>query len=232
MEFDKETDRDKNRVPWQLGAWMVAGIAGCIFLAAHFMGVFFKNKCEKAFLPRDSVFTIQCDLIQKSRVLRKQERALLLAKVQSLQQNKAHHRLMFTSLYENYYAVVTMMPFLSGITVVLTFLIAQNGWQSSSLVLKTSFLTFSVFTALYGLFPLIYKQEDMAKQNLDTYLVYNGVQKKVADYASTAPMLYGNCLDFYEFVDQIDKEELDADHIYFGLEEKTIDKKLFDQVGK
>ena len=134
-------------------------------------------------------------------------------------------------LYINYYAVVTIFPFLTGISVILSFLIAQNGWKDCSTMLKATFLTFAILTALYGLFPTIYKQEETITQNLENYLRFDKIQKRIFDYSLTAPVLYNDSLEFTQFLDLVNKAERDADNIYFGLEQRAISKNMLENIS-
>lgn len=191
---------------------------------------FFERQSDKSFKPLDSIYVLNRSLLETNSKLSDTQKGLLLRKAEVIEQNKNHHKIIFVKLYSNYYAAVTLFAILSGITVILSFLIAQNGWKQCKPILKALFLTIVFLSALYGLFPTIYKQNETSYKNLDNYLKYNKIQKQIFDYAITAPYLYSDSLDFSQFINNINEEELEISNIYFGLEQKSINQDILENI--
>lgn len=153
----------------------------------------------------------------------------LVHKVDVLETKKAHHKEIFMVLYKNYYAVVSVFPFLSGILVLLTFLILQKGWSNiTNKYIKPLFLTFSLLTAIYGLFPVIYQQEEMISKNTINFIALSKLQKQIFDYGETRFKLYDSLYKSdMDFINHINKKEQDLYNLFYDLELKGVDKDLF-----
>ncbi len=217
---------------WQTLALLVIIVIGSTLFFSKRSQLFFKEKSEKAFQPLDSIYKLDRSILEENSVLTTSQTKLLLAKTAVIQQNKAHHKLIFMQLYSNHYAAVTLFPYLTAITVILSFLIAQRGWSQCKPLLKTLFLAFATLSSLYGLYPTIYKQIETSEQNIEGYLGYNKIQKQVFHYGLTAKSIYSDTLDFKQFLNKINEAEYNADNIYFGLEQRSIDKKFIEGIGK
>lgn len=226
---DDTVVKSKNNKEWLLIALLIVTIIGTTFASFFYTVNKFEAKIDIALEPLDSVYQLNRPVLKKNSVLSEADTSLLLSKVAIIQENKRHHRIMFTSLYANYYGIVTLFPFLTGFALILSFLIAQKGWSDSKPFIKSLFLTFTTLASLFGLFPTIYQQKETSTQNLNAYLDYNKIQKQIFDYPLTAKKIYSDSLEFKDFLNKINKAEYDVGDIYYGLEQRSIGKDLFKQ---
>ena len=95
--------------------------------------------------------------------------------------------------------------------------------------MKSHFILFSTLTALAGVYPDVYQQEYSIDKNLKSFENFKLLQKTIFNYASTAPILEGDSIQFPEMLDIINQREKELEKIHFGLEKKAVDKKIFNQ---
>lgn len=209
----------------QIGIYIVL-IIGTTILFANWSKAYFSEQSQLAFQPIDSAYAANVDLLKQNKHLTDTSVNLLLQKVELLEFKKKHHRFIFSEVYKSYYATVTVFPILSGILVIISFLIAQNGWSNCSNTLKSIFLIFAFLSSIYGLYPTIYRHNQTVNDNLVSYTQLNAIQKQIFDYAITAPDLYQDQFTLQEFVNKINQEEKNVEGIYFGLELKALDDSL------
>lgn len=205
---------------------IVVGIAAITFSSASLTGKFFTRESNRALQPMDSIYAQYRNLLIQNSQLPDSVSNLLLKKAAIIELKKQHHKYVFSKVYTNYYATVTIFPFLSGILVILTFLVGQKGWHNCSNKLKAAFLTVALLTSLYGLFPTIYQQNDTINQNIQNYSRLNKIQKQIFDYSITYPYLYSDSLGIKTFINRVNQQELELDNLYFGLEFKSLDKSI------
>jgi len=219
-----------------LPQWIFISLVGILIFSMTFGGAmqarkFFEKESNFVFTPLDSIYFENVALLNKHSKLSKEQTDLVLSKAEILQLNKTHHKRIFMKVYSNHYASVTIFPFLSGITVLLSFLIAQNGWKACSNMLKSIFMIFALLTGLYGIFPSVYKQKETVDNNLNNYQAFNKIQNKLFDYSISSPMIYGDTMNFDHFIDLIHKEENLHEKIYYELEHRSIDEDILNTVN-
>jgi len=156
------------------------------------------------------------------------QRDILLRKVAIIEQNKLHHIKLIQLLSKNFYALLSMFPFLSAITAMLVFLIVQKGWQESDVYLKAYFILFTFLTSLVGIYPEVYNQSESIELHKKSYINFKRIQKTIFNYALTAPIIERDTLPFNEFVDRINTEEKKLNNLIFKIEKKALDKEIFD----
>ena len=209
------------------------GLVIAIFVFTGTSRYYFDQQSKNAFAPLDSAYQANRSILKNHSKLESASSTLLLKKVELLELKKNHHRYIFTELYKSYYATVSILPFLSGILVIVSFLIAQTGWGNCSVHLKAIFFLFAFFSSIYGLYPTVYRHVETINDNINTYVQYSKVQKQIFDYSTTKPRLYGDSLaSFNTFLDKINKEEQLLDGIYFGLELKSLDNSILNELNE
>lgn len=66
------------------------------------------------------------------------------------------------------------------------FFLLQRGWQDSHLLLKVFFVYFAALSALAGVYPEVYQQNQNINKNLESYRNLSKIQKSIFNYALTA----------------------------------------------
>ncbi len=165
---------------------------------------------------------------QASDSLSADQKNILLRKVAIIEQNKLHHLDIVKKLYKNNYALLTLFPFLSAITAIIAFLIVQKGWNLSGPYLKNYFILFTTLTALVGIYPEVYQQEEGIEKNLGNYLEYEKIQKNVFSYSLTAPLFNKETIEFDHFIDRINMQEKQLSNIIFKVQKKSVSKSIFE----
>lgn len=197
------------------------------FCAAATFRNYFSIQTQKALNPLENAYKLNKELLKEQKLSNDSMNvSILMNKVEILEQKKEHNKHIFTKISSYYYAAVTLLPFLSGILVVITFLVAQKGWSNCSSTMKSLFLTFALLSAWYAVFPTIYQQEKTMGKNMSTYIELSKLQSNIFDYALTHPILYGDTLQSKEFLDIINKKELELQNISFSLELKSLDESI------
>ncbi len=165
---------------------------------------------------------------QASDSLTADQKDVLLRKVTVIEHNKLHHLGIVKKLYKNNYALLTLFPFLSAITAIIAFLIVQKGWSLSGPYLKNYFILFTTLTALVGIYPEVYQQEEGIDKNLRNYLEYEKIQKNVFSYSLTAPLFNKDTIAFDPFIDMINMQEKQLSNIIFKVKKKSVSKSIFE----
>ncbi len=152
---------------------------------------------------------------QASDSLTADQKDILLRKVTVIEHNKLHHLGIVKKLYKNNYALLSLFPILSAITAIIAFLIVQKGWNLSGPYLKNYFILFTTLTALVGIYPEVYQQEEGIDKNIRNYLEYEKIQKNIFSYSLTAPLFNKDTIMFNHFVDKINMQEKQLSNIIF-----------------
>jgi hypothetical protein len=111
--------------------------------------------------------------------------------------------------FTNYYRAIQMMALFGAIAAVALFFVAFKGWTSTNQYVRNVFITATVLTAYFSLFPTVFKQQENITDNKNLYLEYVAIQNSVRTYAATGqPFLAAegtvkaNEADFLHDIDQ------------------------------
>ncbi len=154
--------------------------------------------------------------------------AIINKKIGILEQQKDQYLSLLKILYKNYYAMLTLFPYLSGIAAIIAFFLMQNGWKSSSAYLKTLFVVTTFLASLVGIFPEVYEQEANIKRYTNAYIQYAKIQKDLYNYSLTAPRIGDQIIYFDEFLRKINQREKTLIDLHLGLQKKEITSNVFD----
>jgi hypothetical protein len=214
--------------------WAVLSLSTVIILGFTAFGFYvsfnkFKSISGESLSFFDSAFVKNASLSKEkySDSLSTKQISILLEKVDINEENKKHHLDLVKRLYNNNYALLTLLPIFSAITAIFVFLLIQKGWESSHFYLKAYFILFTTLTTLIGVYPEVYKQTDSIDKNLKAYLSYEKIQKTIFSYTLTAPLIEKKNVPFNEFLDSINTQEKELFSILFGLQQKTISEDIY-----
>ncbi len=215
--------------------WAILSLSTVIILGFTYFGFIlsinkFESSSDESLSFFDNAFVKNLSLIEEkhSDSLNTKQIDILLEKVCIIEENKLHHLDLVKKLYKNNYGLLTLFPFISAITAIIAFLLLQKGWQSSNVYLKAYFILFTTLTALIGIYPEVYKQTESIDKNLEAYLNHKKIQKSIFNYALTAPLIEKDTIPFNLFLDDINTQEKELSSIIFGLQKKTVSKKIFE----
>lgn len=157
-----------------------------------------------------------------------EEKEILRQKIQVLREQKIQYMYLLTLLYKNYYALVSLFPFLSGLTGVAIFIILQNGWKSSQPLIKAIFISLALLSAAAGIFPQVYQQEENISRYTQLHVALSRLQKDIFNYNLTGPYIGNDSLSFRDFTLQVNEEEKRLIDLHLGLEQREITQDIFD----
>ena len=135
-------------------------------------------------------------------------------------------------LYKNNYALLSLLPFLSAITAILTFLVIQSGWEKSNIYTKAFFILFATITALTNIYPTVYQQTESIEKNMNNYLGYNLLQKDIFHYSIIQPGINGDSCKFIQFLDSLNLKEAKLSKIYFDLSQESVDDNFLNGINQ
>ena len=156
------------------------------------------------------------------------EKDILRKKIKILSIQKARYMSLLILLYKNYYALLSLFPFLTGLSGVLVFFIMQNGWKSSNPYFKAMFMTLAFLSAITGIFPEVYQQKENISRYTNLHTKLSFIQKDILNYNLTAPYIGKDSLNFNNFLIKINEAEKELIDIRIGLEQKEITKDIFE----
>jgi hypothetical protein len=105
---------------------------------------------------------------------------------------RARHHLQITAyFFSNYYRTIQMTALLGAIAAVALFFVAFKGWSSTNQYVRNLFITATVMTAYFSLYPVVFKQQDNITDNKNLYLQYVALQDSVRTFAATGESFFG-----------------------------------------
>jgi ABC-type multidrug transport system fused ATPase/permease subunit len=120
-----------------------------------------------------------------------------------------HHLKVMAYFFTNYYRAIQMIALLGAIAAVALFFVAFKGWTSTNQYVRNLFITATVLTAYFSLYPTVFKQQDNITDNKNLYLEYVAIQDDVRTFAATGQSFLGaegtaktNEADFLHNIDQ------------------------------
>lgn len=120
-----------------------------------------------------------------------------------------HHLKVMAYFFTNYYRAIQMMALLGAIAAVALFFVAFKGWTSTNQYVRNLFITATVLTAYFSLYPTVFKQQDNITDNKNLYLQYVALQARVRTFAATGESFLdgegttkANEADFLHDIDQ------------------------------
>jgi len=120
-----------------------------------------------------------------------------------------HHLMVMAYFFTNYYRAIQMMALFGAIAAVALFFVAFKGWTSTDQYVRNVFITATVLTAYFSLYPTVFKQQENITDNKNLYLEYVGIQNSVRTYAATGQSFLAaegtvktNEADFLHDIDQ------------------------------
>ena len=153
-------------------------------------------------------------------------------KVLILEDHKLHHITLVEKLFRSNYATFTLFPVVSAITAILAFFLLQRGWQDSHLFLKVFFVYFAALSALAGVYPEVYQQNQNINKNLESYRNLSKIQKSIFNYALTAEEDSIDSDGFRVFIDSISQmEKRYSNQLDFVIEKRSTEAEIFDQLN-
>jgi hypothetical protein len=120
-----------------------------------------------------------------------------------------HHLQVLAYFFTNYYRAIQMMALLGAIAAVALFFVAFKGWTSTNQYVRNLFITATVMTGYFSLYPVVFKQQDNITDNKNLYLQYVALQASVRTFAATGESFLGGAgtaktteSDFLHDIDQ------------------------------
>lgn len=128
---------------------------------------------------------------------------------QEIRGRARHHLKVMAYFFTNYYRAIQMMALLGAIAAVALFFVAFKGWTSTNQYVRNLFITATVLTAYFSLYPTVFKQQDNITDNKNLYLQYVALQERVRTFAATGETFLdvegttkANEADFLHDIDQ------------------------------
>lgn len=206
----------------------IIGISLCFFTYKLYQ---FCAKSQSYFAPLDCTYDIRMSALQ-STVIAEDSLKPLIEKAQVLQKYKQHHKLLLLELGKYRYAIYAIIPYLTGLVALLTFIIAQRGWEQSSRYLKALLLTAVFLVSLYTIFPKVFNFDETFASNLNSYIAYHKLQQEVFDFSETYPLVYSKeSMTISQFINYLGNQEAKIFNIYFELNESRFDNNTFNNFG-
>nr|WP_321233307.1 hypothetical protein [uncultured Psychroserpens sp.] len=157
------------------------------------------------------------------------QKELLSRKVKILSKQRHQYLDLTGILYKNYYGLLSLFPFISGLTAVFIFIIMQKGWEKTNIYIKGTFMILAFISALVGIYPEVYQQKENITRYSNVYLEYTKLQKDIYNYNQSAPFINtDDSITFKDFIIKINNKDKSLVDFYLGLEKKEISKDAFD----
>lgn len=203
---------------------LVIGIVILSQIAAFFLRNMAGNEGQRMIGPLNTVSGIQSNLETQDSDLTTKELAKLTRLNKIILAHKEHHKITFLELYEYHFASTTLFTICSILTAVFAFLIGQQGWKSSPILIRYMLITFSALSSFYGLSVKVYKQDIGIQKNLGSYVNYDNLQMEILNYANTQQTSNKSDkkLDFNEFHSFIAREIIRINNIYLEFDQSAI----------
>lgn len=80
-------------------------------------------------------------------------------------------------LYKNNYALLTLIPFFTGLTALLAFSIVRSGWTTASPYLRTLFINFAFLSGLSNIYTEVYQQPENIQRFTEKFIAHSQFQK-------------------------------------------------------
>ncbi|WP_299334619.1 hypothetical protein [uncultured Psychroserpens sp.] len=158
-----------------------------------------------------------------------EQKDILRQKIHILNQQRYQYMNLISLLYKNYYALLSLFPYISGLTGVFVFIILQDGWKNTNIYIKSIFLILALLTAITGIFPEVYQQKENIDRYSSHYTKFSKVQRDIFNYNLTSPYTkLDDTLSFNKFLLKINAQEKELIDLHFGLEKKEISKDAFE----
>jgi hypothetical protein len=88
------------------------------------------------------------------------------------------------SYYQNYYAFTICSIFLTTLLTIAIFLLANKGWQNSSIVLRSFLLSTIVLSSIYYFLPNVLNNDKNLEKNMDKVLTYVKIQSDILTFSN------------------------------------------------
>lgn len=141
-----------------------------------------------------------------------------------LENRKEEKKKAFLNLYPYHFASSTFLLILSSLSVVVVFIVAQEGVNKAKPHVRTLFFSIAALTSFYAISPLVYKLDSNISKNLSSYIHYDNLQGKIYNYAITTHPVITRCdsLNLDIFHGKIIDDMLRINSIDFEFDYKVI----------
>lgn len=157
------------------------------------------------------------------------QKDILRQKVHILNQQRHQYLNLIGILYKNYYALLSLFPYISGLTALFVFVIMQDGWKTTNIYIKAIFLILALLTAITGIFPDVYQQKENIASYSSHYTNFSKIQKDIFSYNLKSPTIkVEDSTSFADFLNRINDREKELIDLHLGLEKKEISKDAFE----
>jgi len=212
---------------------LAIGIVILSQVAAFFLRNMAAKEGQTMIGPLDTVSEIQSHLEPKDSDLSIIEIAKLNRLNKIICGHKEHHKVTFLELYEYHFASTTLFTICSILAAVFAFLVGQEGWKSSSLLIRYMLITFSALTSFYGLSVKVYKQDTSIQKNLGSYVNYDNLQKQILNFSYTQQTSNeeDKKLDFNQFHSYITAEMIKINNLYLEFDQSAVSNQNYLEQG-
>ena len=126
------------------------------------------------------------DSLQSATITNAQRSDSIGAKFYAIYRQTAIIKRPYMELANNYFSFGSSFALVlcvsSVFTFILAFLLAKKGWDNSNLLLKVTFLTFSLITTFNTMAPNVFKNTENTQKNLDRFKTFNKMQYQAYEY--------------------------------------------------
>ncbi|MFT5337437.1 MAG: hypothetical protein ACJAY8_000080 [Sphingobacteriales bacterium] len=131
-------------------------------------------------------------------------------------------------LYKNNYALLTLIPFFTGLTALLALSILGVGWKSAPGLLKTLFINCAFISGLASIYTEVYQQTENIQNFTQKFIAHSQIQKDLYNFALTGIGLNGDAVPFQIFISEINALERQLIDLHFGLKKRELTGEIFD----
>jgi hypothetical protein len=146
---------------------------------------FMKTASINMLAPLNTVDSIQCQIIKNSLIDSSLKTSTLKQQFFISREIKNYYKNVSVAYYNNYYAFSICSILFTTLLTIGGFLIANRGWQNSSVVLKTFLLTTIVLSSVYYFLPKVLNNEENLKNNIEKVAEFEKIQSDILTIANS-----------------------------------------------
>lgn len=154
----------------------------------------------------------------------------LKSQYETAQEIKSYFMNVALTYYLNYYAFSICSIIFTTLLSIAVFLVANKGWQTSPLILKTFLMTTVVLSSIYYFLPTVLSNKDNIQKNLNKVIVYQKIQSDILSFSSTYNPT-DDCKTDTILKSNYDKIVSNFDFI-ITIDDSKLSSNLQDQLGK
>jgi hypothetical protein len=168
-----------------LAALLCFGLIALAVITQKTATSFMHTASIKMLIPLNTVDSIQCQIINNALIDSSLKTSTLKQQFLISREIKSYYKNVSVAYYKNYYAFSICSIFFTTLLTIGGFLIANKGWQNSSIVVKTFVLTTVVLSSVYYFLPKVLNNKENLKSNIEKVAEFEKIQSDILSIANS-----------------------------------------------